>query len=67
MGFSWRGVGGGGFKLDLLFHEVLYTDIFHVVLVVRDLRTSAGDVRDLGLIPGSGRFPGTATHSSILA
>ena len=30
----------------------------------------AGDRRDIGLIPGSGRFPpeeGTATHSSVLA
>ena len=30
--------------------------------------TNAGDIRDMGLIPGSGRSPGEmATHSSILA
>ena len=28
-----------------------------VVLVVKNLPASAGDVRDLGLIPGSGRSP----------
>ena len=30
---------------------------------------NTGDTRDMGLIPGSGRFPegGPATHSSILA
>ena len=41
-----------------------------VALVVKNLHTNAGDVRDTGSIPGSGRFPleeGTATHSSILA
>ena len=29
-----------------------------MVLVVKNLPTSAGDVRDTALIPGSGRFPG---------
>ena len=29
-----------------------------MMLVVRKLPASAGDIRDLGLIPGSGRFPG---------
>ena len=40
-----------------------------VVLVVKNLCAKAGDLRDLGLIPGSGRSPeeGMATHSSILA
>ena len=28
------------------------------MLVVKNLPVSAGDVRDLGLIPGSGRSPG---------
>ena len=43
--------------------------VSQVVLVVKNPSVSAGDVRDLGLIPGSGRPPqeGTATHSSILA
>ena len=41
-----------------------------VVLVVKNPPASAGDTRDTGLIPESGRFPGgegTATHSRILA
>ena len=29
-----------------------------VVLVVKNLPANAGDARDMGLIPGSGRFPG---------
>ena len=28
------------------------------MLVVKDLPVSAGDMRDLSLTPGSGRFPG---------
>ena len=34
-----------------------------------EVRTYAGDIRDAGSIPGSGRSPeeGMATHSSILA
>ena len=38
--------------------------------VVKNLPANAGDVRDTGSIPGSGRSPGggnKATHSSILA
>ena len=37
--------------------------------MVKNLLASAGDVRDMGSIPGSGRSPGEemATHSSILA
>ena len=43
-----------------------------MALVVKDLPTNAGDIRDTGLIPGSGRSvggegEGTATHSSIHA
>ena len=29
-----------------------------VALVVKNLLANAGDKRDMGLIPGSGRFPG---------
>ena len=41
----------------------------HMALVVKNPPANAGDVRDVGLIPGLGRFPGGrhATHSSILA
>ena len=40
-----------------------------VVLVVKNPPTNAGDLRDMGSIPGSGRSPegGMAAHSSILA
>ena len=41
----------------------------HVALVVKNPSASAGDVRDLGSVPGLGICPGGghATHSSILA
>ena len=38
--------------------------------MVKNLPANAGDVRDVGSIPGLGRSPrgeGNATHSSILA
>ena len=40
-----------------------------MALVVKNLPASAGDIRDAGLIPGSGRSPeeGMAIHSSTLA
>ena len=40
-----------------------------VVLVVKNLPANAGDVKDMGLIPGSGRSPGGGHGSplSILA
>ena len=46
-----------------------------MVLVVENLPANAGELRDVGLIPGSGRSPGQedpltqgmASHSSILA
>ena len=40
-----------------------------VALVVKNPPASAGDVRDVGLMPGLGRSPeeGMATHSSIPA
>ena len=39
------------------------------MLVVKNLPASEEDIRDVGLIPESGRFPGEgmATHSSSLA
>ena len=40
-----------------------------MVLVVKNMLVSAGDLRDMGSVPGSGRSPGggMATHSSIPA
>ena len=45
------------------------TGAWQMVLVIKNLLASAGDVRDIGLISGMGRSPGGghATHSSILA
>ena len=42
---------------------------FQVALVAKNLPANAGDIRDTGSIPGSGRSPegGTATHSNIPA
>ena len=37
-----------------------------VALLIKNLLANAGDIRDTGLTPGSGRSPG-ATHSTILA
>ena len=41
----------------------------HVVLVVKNLPANAGDIRDVGSIPGweNPLEKGMATHSSILA
>ena len=41
-----------------------------VALVVKNMPACAGDKRDVGSIPGSGRSPGgegMASHSSVLA
>ena len=39
-----------------------------MALVVKNPPANAGDIRAMGLIPGSGRFPGAGTiHTSILA
>ena len=61
---------------------VCYNRASHVALVVKNLPANAGDIRDVGSIPGSGRSPGevksirlitneyniqTRTHSSKAA
>ena len=47
----------------------LVTRAFQEALVVKNLSANAGDIRGMGLIPGSGKSleEGMATHSSILA
>ena len=40
----------------MAYHKIL--SIVGVVLVVKNLSANAGDVRDAGSIPGSGRSPG---------
>ena len=63
---------------DLWLPTSTHTKLFHippsiwnssqVVLVVKNLPANAGDVRDMGLIPGLERsLGGMAIHSSILA
>ena len=37
-----------------------------MVLAVKNLLANAGDIRDLGLIPGSGRSPGEG-HGNLLS
>ena len=83
---AWKipGTGEPGGRLSMGSHRVRYdwsdlaaaaaatstSEAYLVVLVVKNLPVNAGDVRDMGSIPGSGRFPrkeGMATHSSILA
>ena len=53
----------------LLITECISLWAFQVVLEVKNLPANAGDIRDVGLIPGLGRSAGggNATHSSILA
>ena len=36
----------------------MVTRVFQVALVVKNLPANAGDVRDTGTIPGSGRYSG---------
>ena len=45
----------------------LYTNVAsQVVLVVKNLPANAGDIRDLGLIPGSGRSPRGAWQPTLI-
>ena len=39
------------------FHNNLES-LFHMVLKVKKLPANAGDIRNMGSIPGSGRSPG---------
>ena len=47
----------------------MHMKAFQVALVLKNLTANAGDIRDMGSIPGSGRFSGEgmATQSTILA
>ena len=52
----------------LIFMSVMANDIewaSQVALVVKNPPTNAGDVRDTGLIPGSGRCPGGGNGTSL--
>ena len=39
--------------------------VSQVVLEVKNLPVNAGDLKDSGLIPGSGRFPGGRHHNPL--
>ena len=41
-----------------VYKNSMYVRAFQAVLVVKNPPASAGDVRDVGSIPGSGRAPG---------
>ena len=43
---------------DSVIYIYRHVGVSQVVLVVMNLSANAGDIRDAGLIPGSGRFPG---------
>ena len=49
-------------------YKLIFSWASQVVLVVKNLPTNAGDAREEGSVPGSGRCPGEemASHSSIL-
>ena len=36
-----------------------------VALLVKDLPANAGDIKDMGLIPGFGRFPGEGNGNPL--
>jgi len=36
-----------------------------VALLIKNLPANAGDVRDAGLVPGSGRFPGEGSGTPL--
>ena len=41
----------------MLYNSLVYKRASHVALVVKNLPANAGDVKDVDLIPGSGRSP----------
>ena len=45
-------------KEDKIYKSSLYILASQVVLVVKTLSANAGDIKDMGSTPGSGRSPG---------
>ena len=56
-------------ELCALPYVIFLSSSLRMAIVVKNLPANAGDKRDAGSIPGSGRTPveGMATHSSIPA
>ena len=54
---------------EIIFGYIGLNEASQVAVVVKDPPDNAGNIRDLGSIPGLGRSPGegNATHSSIFA
>ena len=46
------------FSNDTVFFLSFFTRASQIALVVKNLPANVGDIRDSGLIPGSGRSPG---------
>ena len=66
-GFSRAAAPVWGFSRGTMGHMLQMAS--QVAQVVKNLPANAGDVRDAGLIPGSGRSPGggVGNHFSVLA
>ena len=50
---------------ETLIGYIHYLGTSPVALVVKNLLAHAGDIRDIGLIPGSGRFPGEGNGNPL--
>ena len=46
-------------------HSLHFRGLMFVVLVVKNLPANAGDTRDVGLIPASGRSPGVGNDNPL--
>ena len=56
---------GSPLSMEYFYSHVMYLWASQVVLVVKNLPASAGDIRDTGSIPGLGRSPGEGSGSSF--
>ena len=48
-----------------LQYTILLDEAFPVTLVVKNLLVNAGDIKDVGSIPGLGRFPGEGNDNTL--
>ena len=63
-----HGVSRLGFGVNFAHYLVTYATLggaSQMALEVKNLLANAGDIRDLGSIPGSGRFPGGGNGYSL--
>ena len=61
MANKWRNNGNS----DKLYFLRLQNHTFQVALVINNLSANAGDIRDAGLIPGTGRSPGKGNGNPL--